>query len=134
MKIRITILLICILSAFTSSANISESNRTPVSQKKIAKNAIELMGELRKAKTRSGIEFIEAYFTSEGFEVTFNRPLGNMNGNIIDSTGKIIYQTNINTDIQSNLFISDQLFSENNIYTIKFICIYGEKYGTFEWE
>jgi hypothetical protein len=133
MKIRFTIFLICILYAFTSSAAITNLNRTPTSEKKIAKNDIELMGELRKAKTRSGTEFIEAYFTPQGIEITFNRPLGNVNVNIQDSTGKLIFQTNVNTDVQSKLFILNQLFSENNFYTIQFTCIYGEKYGTFEW-
>jgi Protein of unknown function (DUF3244). len=133
MKIRFTIFLICILYAFTSSAAITNLHKTPESEKKIAKNAIELMGELRKAKTRSGTEFIEAYFTPQGIEITFNRPLGNVNVYIKDSTGKLILQTSINTDIQSNLFILNQLFNENNFYTIQFTCIYGEKYGTFEW-
>lgn len=93
---------------------------------------IELEGRFKTGGTRSGYNPISATLNMDGIEAVFHMILGNISITISNNTGVEVFDTVVNTNIQTSLFIS-LIDLPAGIYNITLYNDTGSMYSNFEW-
>ena len=125
--------LICLFLSVVLIPQISHSS-TSIASGDIKKE-IRLKGSLADATIRSVFPApIQATISSSSLDVVFLSNVGDIEVEIYTASGNLVYENNVDTQIQGNLSI-DVFGWDSGSYQIRFVSSTGQyMYGTFEIE
>ena len=111
-----------------SNSQISGSKSTEITTRDMEK-AIFLYGQLFSGGVRAS-DIIDAYISSATLRVEFRDIIGNVEVEIVNSSGNLVYDTVVNTVLEERLIVPVAGWTSDT-YTVYFIASHGTGYCSF---